>query len=173
MGLLCEARTAFASGGRQCSSLKHLNHLFSGVSCCNPHPPRSRCQAWLQGAKMLSGEMPARGKTVKSPPKLWESREGLRARPLSKDENSQRWVPRNLAKAWQSRRGSPPAPVCCQGSCSSYRTRASLSFLLPRIIAPGGSPTGGGASLANRAELPSPASGHVGCFPNLAAAWDA
>lgn len=146
------------------------------MSCCNPHPPKSRRQAWLRGAKMLSGKCLGEEKWL-SPPKVWESREGaMRARPPSKDEKSQRWVPGSLAKAWQSRRGggSPPAPVGCQGSCSSHRTRASLSSFLPGIIARGrGPPTGGGASLANRAELPSPASGHVGCFPNLAAAWDA
>lgn len=55
-GRVREARTAFASGGRQCLSLKHLNLRFSGVSCCNPHPPKSRRQAWLRGAKMLSGK---------------------------------------------------------------------------------------------------------------------
>lgn len=55
-GRVREARTAFASGGRQCLSLKHLNLRFSGVSCCNPQPPKSRRQAWLRGAKMLSGK---------------------------------------------------------------------------------------------------------------------
>ena len=59
------ARTAFASRGRQCSSLKHLNLPFSAVSCCNPHPLRSRCQARLQGARMLWGKCLGEGKRSK------------------------------------------------------------------------------------------------------------
>lgn len=133
------ARTAFASGGRQCSSLKHLNLPFSGVSCCNPHPPRSRCQARLQGARMLSGEMPGRGKPVKSPPKVWESREGAtRARPLSKDEKSQRWVPRSLAEGLAKPPGESSSP-----SRLSRKLLISQDPSVPPVPSPRGHRLGG------------------------------
>lgn len=131
---------------------------------------------------MLSGKCLGEEKWL-SPPKVWESREGaMRARPPSKDEKSQRWVPGSLAKAWQSRRGGGVLQPQSAVKEVAHLTGPERPF---RPFSPGSSPGGGGrpregaahgrggASLANGAELPSPASGHVGCFPNLAAAWDA
>ena len=67
-------------------------------------------------SKDAMGEMPGRGKTVKSPPKVWESREGaMRARPLSKDEKSQRWVPRSLADGLAKPPGESSSPSRLSG----------------------------------------------------------